>query len=148
MVNIEIIEKLREVTGAGIMTCKKAIEETAGNFEKAVALIKKQNLIKVAEKASRSTGAGYLKTFIHNNRVGVLLEIRCETDFVVRSDVFKELAHNLVMQIAAMDPADIDSLLSQPYIKNELITVDDLIKETIARVKENIRVERFCRYEI
>jgi elongation factor Ts len=146
--NIEIIQKLREATGAGIISCKKALEETAGDFERAVALIKERGLVKVAEKVERSTGAGYLEAYVHNNRVGVLLEIRCETDFVARSDVFRELAHNLAMQIAAMNPADVDNLLNQPYIKDESITVGDLIKEVIARVGENIKAERFCRYEI
>jgi len=148
MVKVEVVQKLREATGAGIISCKKALEETAGDFKKAAALIKKRGLVKVAEKAERSTGAGYLEAYIHNNRVGVLLEIRCETDFVARSEVFRELAHSLAMQIAAMNPADVDNLLSQPYIKDESVTVGDLIKEVIARVGENIKVERFCRYHV
>lgn len=148
MLDIKVIEKLREVTGAGVMACKKALKETGGDFEKAAALVKERGLTKTSQKVSRSTGAGYLEAYIHNNRVGVLLEIRCETDFVVRSEVFRDLAHNLAMQIAAMNPADIDNLLCQPYIKDESITVDLLIKEAISRVGENIRLERFCRYEI
>lgn len=148
MVDMKTIKKLREATGAGVMACKKALKETGGDFEKAAALVKERGLAKISQKVSRATGAGYLEAYIHNNRAGVLLELRCETDFVARSDVFRELAHNLAMQIAAMGPADVDNLLFQPYIKNESITVDLLIKEAIARVGENIRVERFCRYEI
>ncbi|MEK7624490.1 MAG: translation elongation factor Ts [Patescibacteria group bacterium] len=148
MADIEIIQKLRDLTGAGVMSCKKAFQETSGDFEKAVALIKEWGLVKVGQKSDRSTGSGLLETYIHNDRVGVLLEIRCETDFVARSEVFKELAHNLAMQIAALDPADVDSLLAQPYIKNEAIAIDALIKEAISRLGENIRVERFCRYEV
>lgn len=148
MLDIKIIEKLREATGAGVMTCKKALKETGGNFEKAAALVKKRGLVQISQKASRATGAGYLEVYVHNNRVGVLMELRCETDFVARSEIFQELAHNLAMQIAAMNPTDVDNLLSQPYIKDEAITVDLLIKEAISRVGENIRVERFCRYEI
>ena len=148
MIDLKTIEKLRETTGAGVMTCKKALKETNGDLEKAAALVKEWGLAKVSQKVGRATGAGYLEAYIHNNRVGVLLELRCETDFVARSDVFKNLAHNLVMQIAAMAPTDVENLLSQPYIKNETTTVDLLIKEAISRVGENIRVERFCRYEI
>ena len=147
-VNIEVIQKLRDATGAGVMSCKKAYAEANGDFDKAAAIIKEWGLAKVEQKSDRSTGAGLLKTYIHNDRVGVMLELRCETDFVARSDVFKGLAHNLVMQIAAMGPADVDILLSQPYIKDETIAINDLVKDAIARVGENIRIERFCRYEI
>ena len=148
MADIGIIQKLRDVTGAGVMSCKKAFQETGGDFDKAVALIKERGLIKVEEKSSRSTGSGLLETYIHNGRVGVLLELRCETDFVARSEIFKELAHNLAMQIAAMNPADVDNLLVQPFIKDESKTIDALIKEAIARLGENTKVERFCRYEL
>lgn len=148
MAGIEIIQKLRDMTGAGVMSCKKAFQEVSGDFEKAVALIKERGLIKVEAKSGRSTGSGLLETYIHNGRVGVLLELRCETDFVARSEVFKELAHNLAMQVAAMDPADVDNLLAQPYIKDESKTINDLVKEAIARLGENTKVERFCRYEI
>ncbi len=147
-VSIEIIQKLRDATGAGVMACKKAFAEAKGDFEKAGALIKERGLVKVEQKSGRSTGSGLLETYLHNDRVGVMLELRCETDFVARSDVFKGLAHDVVMQIAAMEPADVDNLLSQPYIKNEAITVSDLIKDAIARVGENIQVKRFCRYEL
>lgn len=148
MSNIEIIQKLRDATGAGVMSCKKAFAEANGDFYKAAEIIKEWGLAKVEQKSDRSTGAGLLETYIHNDRVGVMLELRCETDFVARSDVFKELAHNLVMQIAAMEPADVDNLLSQSYIKDESITINDLAKDAIARVGENIKIERFCRYEL
>jgi len=147
-VSIEIIQKLRDATGAGVMACKKAFAETKGDFDKAVALIKERGLVKVEQKADRSTGSGLLETYLHNGRVGVMLELRCETDFVARSDVFKKLSHELIMQIAAMEPADVDALFSQPYIKDEKIIVGDLVKDAIARVGENIQVKRFCRYEL
>lgn len=147
-VSIEIIQKLRDVTGAGVMTCKKAFAEANGDFDKAVALIKEWGLVKVEQKSNRSTGAGLLETYIHNDRVGVMLELRCESDFVARGDVFKELAHSLVMQIAAMEPVDVNSLLAQPFIKNESLTIEALVKDVIARLGENIRVERFCRFEL
>lgn len=142
------IKKLRELTGAGVMECKKALEDVAGGIEAAVKLIHERGLIKAGKKGKRATGAGLLETYVHNERVGVLLELRCETDFVARADAFRKLAHELAMQIAAMAPADVDVFLQQPYIKDESITVGDFIKRTIATVGENIRVERFCRYEL
>lgn len=145
---LDLIQKLREATGTGIMECKKILAEAGGDFDKAAALIKERNLAKIEKKASRSTGNGYLEAYVHNNRVGVLLELRCETDFVARSNVFRELAHNLAMQIAAMAPADVESLLFQPFIKDESLIVEALIKEIIVKLSENIRVERFCRYEL
>lgn len=130
------------------MECQKALKETGGNFEKAISIIHEQNEVLAQKKKERITGAGVLESYIHNERVGVLLELRCETDFVARSKEFKELAHNLAMQIAATDPKDVDDLLAQLYIKDETLKVDNLIQQTIAKVGENIRVERFCRYEI
>lgn len=142
------VQKLREMTGAGVMESKKALEDAGGDFEKAVQLINERGLVKAEKKAGRATGAAILESYIHNNRVGVLLELRCETDFVVHSDPFKELAHNLVMHIAAMNPENVEVLLKQPYIKDEKMTVDALIKGVIAKVGENIQVARFCRYEL
>lgn len=142
------IKKLRELTGAGVMECKSALEESGGDIERAVKIIYERGLVRAEKKSERKTGAGRLETYIHNERVGVLLELRCETDFVARAEAFKKLAHELAMQIAAMAPADIDVLLQQPYIKDESITVGDFIKRTIATVGENIKVERFCRYEL
>lgn len=142
------IQKLRELTGAGVMECKKALQEANGDFDKAISIIHERGLAKAEKKKERTTGAGVLESYIHNERVGVLLELRCETDFVARSREFRELAHHLAMQIAAMEPIDVDDLLKQMYIKDETITVGDLIKRTIAKLGENIQVERFCRYEI
>lgn len=130
------------------MDCKKALEESAGDFEKAKAFIQEQGLIRAEKKAGRETGAGLLETYIHNDRVAVLLELRCETDFVARSQPVKKLAHDLAMHIAAMDPEDTDALLAQPYIKDESQTIENIIKYAIAMVGENIKVARFMRYEI
>ena len=142
------IQKLREITGAGMMECKKALNKAAGDFDKAVVFIHKRGLIRAEGKKERKTGAGILESYIHNGRVGVLLELRCETDFVGKNSLFKELAHHLCMQIAAMNPQDIDDLLRQTYIKDESLIIDNLIKQAIAKLGENIKVERFCRYEI
>ena len=105
-----LVVKLRETTGAGVMECKRALEKAGGNLEKAVEFIHEAGLLKAESKKERKTGAGLLHAYIHNERVGVILEVRAETDFVVRSEPFKELAHNIVMQIAAMNPK---------YIKQE-----------------------------
>jgi elongation factor Ts len=145
---VETIKKLREVTGAGVMECKKALEDANGDFDKAVELIHERGLIEAEKKSERKTGAGLIESYIHNERVGVLLELRCETDFVARSEMFRKLAHELAMQIAAMNPENIEMLLSQPYIKDVSITVEELIKRGVASLGENIKVERFCRYEV
>jgi elongation factor Ts len=142
------IQKLREMTGAGVMDCKRALEEAGGNFDQAVKIIHERGLIKAESKSERKTGAGLLESYIHNERVGVLLELRCETDFVARSEPFRKLAHELAMQIAAMDPKDIPALLDQPYIKDESTKVGDIIKRVVAQTGENIKVERFCRYQL
>jgi len=142
------IQKLRGVTGAGVMDCKKALEDAGGDFNKAQALIEERGVLKAEKKAGRETGAGLLETYIHNGRVGVLLELNCETDFVARAEPVKELAHNLAMHIAAMDPKDTKALLAQPYIKNESQNIEGVIKQVISKVGENIKVARFMRYEV
>lgn len=144
----ENVKKLRDITGAGVVDCSNALKEADGDLDKAKEIIMEKGLIKAGKKAGRETGAAVLESYIHNNRVGVLLELRCETDFVARSESFRFLAHELAMHIAAMNPKDIETLLKQPYIKDESQTVDQLIKSVIAKMGENIEVERFCRYEV
>lgn len=148
MMKASDVQKLREVTGAGVMECKKALEDAGGDFDKAVSFINERGLVKAEKKAGRETGAGILETYTHNNRVGVLLELRCETDFVARGELFRELAHNLVMHVAAMNPENVEELLKQPYIKDDSLTVDALIKGVVAKTGENIQVGKFCRYEL
>ncbi len=147
MANGDVV-KLREITGAGIMDCKRAMEEAGGDLEKAKALIMERGLVKAEKKAERATGAGILESYIHNSRVGVLLDLRCETDFVVRSDPFRALAKELVMQIAAMNPENVEALLNQEFVKDPSMKVEQLVKNTVAKVGENIKVEKFCRYEL
>lgn len=142
------IKKLREVTGAGVMECKSALSEVGGDFEKAVSIIHKKGLIRAEKKAERRTGAGILWSYIHNERVGVLLELRCETDFVARNILFKELARDLSMQVAAMNPGSVEALMKQNYIKDDSMAVEALIKSFVAKLGENIKIEKFCRYEI
>lgn len=142
------IVKLREITGAGVMECKRALEEAKGDLNKALEIIKERGLIKAESKKERKAGAGGIFSYIHNGRIGVLLLLRAETDFVVKSEPFKELANELLMQIAAANPENVEQLLVSPYIKDESKKVGDVIKEAIAKVGENIEVEKFARFEI
>lgn len=142
------IQKLRELTGLGVMECKRALEEAGGDFDAAQRIIFKHGLARAEKKTERKTGAGLLETYIHNGRIGVMLEIRCETDFVARGDLFRALAHELAMHISAMNPVGADALLAQPYVRDEALTIDQVIKNAIAKTGENIKVERFCRYEL
>ena len=145
---IRDVQKLRERTGAGVMECKRALERAHGDLDQAVQFIHEAGVVLAATKGSRETGAGALAAYVHNERVGVLLELRCETDFVARSEPFRKLAHEITMQIAAMNPADVKEFLAQNYVKDESLTIEALLKTTIAKIGENIRIEKFCRYEI
>jgi len=145
---VKNVQKLRARTGAGVMECRRALEEAGGDFDRALQIINDKGLARAGKKSGRETGAGLIESYLHNGRIGVLLEIRAETDFVVRSEPFRELAHEIAMQIASMEPADVKALLGQPYIKDESIKVQDLIKRIIAKVGENITVKKFCRYEV
>lgn len=148
MSQLDNIQKLREITGAGVMECKRALEEVNGNFDEAIKIIHERGLAKVEKRADRSTGAGLIFSYVHNERIGVLIDLRAETDFVVKSDPFRQLVKELAMQIAAMAPQNIEELLNQPYIKDESKKVQDLINETIALVGENIKINNFARLEV
>lgn len=145
---IDLIQKLREATGAGVMECKRALADANGDFDRAKELIRERGLTKVEKRAGRETGAGLVETYVHNERIGVMLHLQAETDFVVRSEPFRQLARELVMQIAAMGPETVEELLGQPYVRDESKTVNDLVKDVIARVGENVRVNKFCRFEV
>ena len=147
-ITAEAVSKLREATGAGVMDCRKALIEANGDFEAAKKIIQERGLSKVEKRAGRETGAGLVHSYVHNGRIGVLVDLRAETDFVVRSEPFQKLAHEVAMQISAMNPQDIDALLAQPYIKDESKTVKDLVNDVIAKVGENVAVSRFCRIEV
>lgn len=142
------IQRLRELTGAGVMECKKAYEEAGGDLKKAGKIIRERGLAKADKRAERATGAGLVQSYVHNDRVGAMVELRSETDFVARSEPFKELAKNLAMQIAAMAPEDVEHLLEQPFIKDPERTVKDIVSEVISKVGENVQVGKFYRLEI
>ncbi|OGD85989.1 translation elongation factor Ts [Candidatus Curtissbacteria bacterium RIFCSPHIGHO2_01_FULL_41_13] len=148
-IKIEDIKKLRSKTGAGIADCRRALEKTKGDFKKAEELLKSWGVDKAAQKSDRAVGAGLVETYIHaGGRVGALIEINCETDFVTKTDEFKNLAHEVAMQVAAMDPKDVEELLRQEYIRDSSKKIDDLVKEVITKVGENIIVKRFIRFEL
>ena len=146
-ISVELIKKLREKTGGGIADCRRALEEAKGDFKKAEELLKSWGIDKAVEKSDRAVGAGLIDTYIHaGGRVGAMVEVNCETDFVDKTDEFKTLVREVAMQVAAMDPKNVEELLNQVYIRDSSKKIDDLVKETIAKVGENIVVKRFTRF--
>ena len=149
MILAEDVKNLREKTGASMMDCKKALEEAKGNKEKAIKILEEKDRLTAMKKSERKAEQGIIEAYIHSNgKVGVLLEMRCETDFVAKNSEFKELAHDIAMHIAGMDSKDIDSLLEELFVKNLEITGKNLIESKIGKLGENIKVNRFIRYEL
>ncbi len=158
------IKELRAQCGAGVMECRNALQQARGDIEKALEVLKEQGWLRAAKKAERATAQGLVEAYIHTGgRIGAMIELNCETDFTARTDEFRELAHNLAMQVAAMCPQFVSKedipkevdvevetacLLQQPYIKDPSMSVQDVIVQTIARVGENIKVSRFARFEL
>jgi elongation factor Ts len=193
-ISAAMVKELRGVTGSGIMDCKNALGEADGDIKKAIDFLRKKGLAKAAKRAGRSTSEGVIYSYIHTGaKLGVLVEINCESDFVAKTDGFIEFAKNIAMHIAAADPAglvpeDIDSsliekekeifraqmleegkpekiidkivegkvekfykevcLMSQQYVKDPQKTIDDVLKETISVIGENIQIKRFTRFKI
>lgn len=191
-INMEMVQKLRQTTGAGVLECKKALEESKGAIEEAVKILRTKGVAQAEKKAARTTSQGLVTSYVHlGGQLGVLVEVNCETDFVARTEDFKNLAHDLAMQIAAVNPlyvkrqdvpaAILDKekeiakaqvigkpekvmekivdgklekyyeqfcLLDQPFIKDDKIKVSDHIKNTIAKIGENITVRRFVRIKL
>lgn len=149
MPTIDEIKKLREKTGAGIMDCRRALEEAKGDAKKAEVLLAKWGIEKAEKKVDRETKAGLVDSYVHaGGKVGVLVELLCETDFVARTDDFKNLAHELCLQVASMDPKDVKALLNQEYIRDPSITIEKLVKQVIGKLGENITVARFIRFQL
>lgn len=149
MSHLENLKKIRKMTGISIDAIRKALEESGGQIEKALGLLKTRGAAVAAKKAGRETDEGLVFSYIHiNGKIGVLVKLLCETDFVARNEQFKELGHEIAMHIAAMNPADVDELLLQPYVRNQDLTIDDFIKDYIAKLGENIQIGEFCRFEV
>ncbi len=193
MITAETIKQLREQTGVSVMQCKKALEEAGGDMEKALQILKQKSAASAAKKADRELGAGIIESYVHMGKIGVLVELNCETDFVAKNDEFKQLAKELCMQIAAMAPEYVSSekipedtyarvreiyaeeiaalskpeeikekilagkvadylgsltLLEQAYIKDDKMTIKQLIEEAVQKIGEKIEVSRFVRYVV
>lgn len=149
MVDIKLLKKLREETKAGIADCRKALEESKSDYKKALDFLKKHGMEKAEKKKDRETSQGLIESYIHQNgKVGAMVEILCETDFVARTDEFKKLAHEIAMQVAAMNPKDIETLLKQEYIRDNSLTIEKLVKSTIGKLGENITIKKISRLEI
>ena len=143
------VKKLRDLTGASMMECKRALASAEGDLNKAQEILKEQGFKTAEKKSARSTKAGLVEPYVHaNGQVGALVEILCETDFVAKNPIFKELAHDLAMQVVAVDPQNAAELLSSPFIKNEPQTVNDLVTSKIAILGENIKIGKFVRFQI
>ena len=192
MADISSITKLRGSTGAGILECKSALEEVKGDYEKALEIIRKKGIIKAAKKEQRTTAEGRIGTYIHTNgKLGVMVEINCETDFVARNEVFQQFLKDICMQVAATNPVAIrredipgqiieeqkkismeetkgkpanitekivagkmenffkeKCLLEQQFIKDNTKTIQDLLIANIAKIGENMKINRFVRFEV
>lgn len=193
-ITTEMVKDLRQATGAGVLDCKKALEAAGGDMKKAVTFLREKGLAAAAKKAHRTAKEGLIEAYIHaGGRIGALIELNCETDFVARTEEFRQLAHDLAMQVVAakpvyLSPEDVPAevleaekaiyraqaekegkpahvidkivegklekfyqevcLLKQPFIKDEDLTVQDLLTQMIAKVGENIVVRRFARFEL
>jgi len=149
MATIEQLKQLRAETGISINECKKALDEAGNDVGKAKLLLKEWGKEVADKKQAREVGEGLIDAYLHpTGKVASLVDIRCETDFVAKSDDFKLLVHEVAMQIASMDPENVEELFSQQYIKDSSKTIQDLVQEAIAKLGENIVVQRFERFEI
>lgn len=147
-VDVSLIKQLREETQAGVADCRAALEESNGDLKAAKEILKKKGFERAAKKGDRATNAGIIESYVHSGRVASLVEILCETDFVARTDEFKTLAHEVAMQVASMNPKDSEELLKQEYIRDSSKTIEMLVKETIAKLGENITLGRISRIEL
>lgn len=147
--SLDLLKKLREETQAGVADCRKALEDADGKYEKAKQLISERGLEKAKKKEGKETREGIIASYVHSNsKVGVLIELGCETDFVARTDDFKNLAKEITLQIAAMNPKDVKELMESAYIRDPKLTIEQLIKGVIAKVGENITIAKFTRMEL
>ena len=147
MVTAAQVKELREKTGAGMMECKKVLAETDGNEEKAIELLKERGVLKAEKKSGRVAAEGLVNVYISDDKkVGAIVEVNCETDFVSRGDDFKAFVASIEKQVATQDPKDVEDLLAQKYIEDESITVQEALTNLIAKIGENMSIRRFERY--
>jgi elongation factor Ts len=144
-VDIAEVKRLKELTGVGLTDAKKALEEAKGDFDKALAAMRQKGLTKAQKRTEREARAGLIGNYNHDGRIGVIVEVNCETDFVARNELFVGLVKDLAMHIAASEPNDVEELLEQQFIKNLDQTVAEHVREQAAKLGENIVVRRFNR---
>jgi elongation factor Ts len=145
---IDKIRRLRELTGVGITDAKQALVDASGDFDKALSEMRKKGLTKAEARAEREARAGLIGSYVHDGRIGVLVEVNCETDFVAKTDEFKQLVKDLTLHIAAGDPKDVAELLEQEFVKDPAKTVAGIVKDANAKLGENIVVRKFYRLEL
>jgi len=164
VVSTEDVKRLREETGGGVMACKRALDEADGDFDRAKELLRAAGVAAAAKRSDRATSQGLVEAYIHGEgRIGAIVEVQCETDFVARTETFKELARNIAMQVAAMNPlaltvedvpsdapgaAEDHALLAQSFIKDSSRNIGDIVQDAIAQTGENIQIGRFSRFEL
>lgn len=145
--SVDLIKKLRLKTGMSIMECKKALQESGGDLGKAEKILAKKGALVALRKGERETAEGLIEAYIHQDkRVGVLVEVLCESDFVSRNSDFRKFAHEVAMQVCAMKPRNVKELMKQEYIREPGKTIEDLKNELVAKMGENVRIGRFVRY--
>jgi elongation factor Ts len=148
-INLELIKKLKEQTGAPVIRAKQVLEEVDGDEKKAFKILQQEGFEKAAKKGERETAQGLVECYVHHSgKVASMVEVLCETDFVARNELFKELAHNLAMQVASMEAKDGDDLMEQEFIKDPTKKISVLVKAVIAKTGENIRIGRIYRIEL
>jgi elongation factor Ts len=151
-ITVQQLKELRQRTRAGMLDCRQALEQAEGNMEQAVEILRRQAAAEAAKRAARLTGEGQVGSYIHHDaKVGALVEVSCETDFVARTEDFRTLVRYVAEQVAATSAEALEteaSLLEQPWIRDPSRTIGDLVSETSARVGENVRVRRFARFRI
>ena len=161
-IDVKKVKEVREKTGAGIMAAKKALEDSNGDVGKAEEVLKEQGLSNAMKKSGRETSEGVIQSYIHaGNKIGAMVELKCETDFVARTEEFIELTKDLAMQVAAMSPnyiysedegaenaSDEEILISQSFIKDPSLTIEDMVKSMISKVGENIKVSKIIKFDL
>ena len=148
-ISAKAIKNLREETGAGVMDVRRALDDAKGDTEEAKKILKEKGLEKAAQKEERATAQGLVETYVHSDgRIGAMVFLACETDFVARTPEFKKLAKELAMQVTAMNPQSTADLLKQEYIRDSEKTIKELVTEVIAKTGENIQVRKISRFAL
>lgn len=148
MNKVEDVRRLNEATGVGLAAAKQALEDADGDFDQAYQAMLKKGLAKADRRADRPVGAGIIQSYVHDGRIGVLVEIGCETDFVAKNELFLDFAKNLALQLAACPAANADEFLAQEYLKDSQLTIDDYRQRVMAQLGENLVIGQLARVEL